>query len=261
MITYNSSSNQVWVVDDFHTFSRTKLSSRKLFDSSAYCFPESATQLHDKQLTMLKSASELGPTPFDCSMEELARSGHFLQHITLIIDCRSDRLPSLSQRTLTLRGCLDTMRCYIYSQHTFQITPESFQDRIHAPCPMCEENEKIREANKRHAGLGKRLRSVGFLRPNVLLYGEENPDEAQIVDTFNKDLHHPIDAVIIVGTRLYIRSLRQYVEDIYEAAKSDDREITVVWVNKERPTLGQRFQSLLTHEFIGDCDDFASILA
>jgi NAD-dependent SIR2 family protein deacetylase len=69
-------------------------------------------------------------------------------------------------------------------------------------------------SNKRHAGLGKRLRSVGFLRPNVLLYGEESPDEAQIVDTFNKDLHHPIDAVIVVGTRLYIRSLRQYVEDI-----------------------------------------------
>jgi len=86
----------VGIVDDFHSFSRTTNSSRNLFHSSAYGIPERATQLHNQLLNIFKSASTSGFTALDRLMESWAQSGHVLRHYTQNIDCRSDRLPSLS---------------------------------------------------------------------------------------------------------------------------------------------------------------------
>lgn len=45
---------------------------------------------------------------------------------------------------------------------------------------------------------------MGFLRPKVLLYGEDCPDKSAITAAFNDDLREPVDTVLIVGTRLLI---------------------------------------------------------
>jgi NAD-dependent SIR2 family protein deacetylase len=101
------------IVDDFRSFSRTRVSSRNLFHSSAYCIPERATQLHNQLLTIFKSASTAGPTSLDRLMEAWAQCGRVLRHYTQNIDCRSKRLSSLSQRTVMLHGRVDTLRCSI----------------------------------------------------------------------------------------------------------------------------------------------------
>jgi hypothetical protein len=41
---------------------------------------------------------------------------------------------------------------------------------------------------------------------------------------FNDDLYQPVDAVIIVGTRLEIGDLRDFVEKLCEKAESGDKE-------------------------------------
>jgi NAD-dependent SIR2 family protein deacetylase len=69
---------------------------------------------------------------------------------------------------------------------------------------MCAEEDKER------AQLRKRSRGGGFLGPKVLLYGEDCPDESEITDAFNHDLRQPVDAVLIVGTKLLIPSLRRF---------------------------------------------------
>ncbi|KAF1964745.1 DHS-like NAD/FAD-binding domain-containing protein, partial [Bimuria novae-zelandiae CBS 107.79] len=233
-------------VDDFRSFSRTKMSSRNLFHSSAYCIPERATQLHNQLLTIYKSASTSDPTSFDGLMEEWAQCGRVRRHYTQNIDCRSDRLPSLSKRTVMLHGRVDTLRCSIRPQHTFRITAESFPQRVNERCPMCEKEQKQRELE------GKRRRSTGSLRSNVLLYGECNPDESEILAAFNNDLHQPVDAVIIVGTRLEIGDLRDFVEKLCEKAKPGNRECLTVWVNREPPKLREDFE--IDYLFLGDCD-------
>jgi NAD-dependent SIR2 family protein deacetylase len=61
---------------------------------------------------------------------------------------------------------------------------------------MCE------EINKERVNDNKQLRSVSFLRRNVVLYDERSPDESKIKDVFKDDLQQSIEAIIIVGTRV-----------------------------------------------------------
>ncbi|KAH7115587.1 hypothetical protein EDB81DRAFT_767532 [Dactylonectria macrodidyma] len=73
----------------------------------------------------------------------------------------------------------------------------------------------------------KRRRAIGFLRPNVLLYGENCPNEVGITDTFNHDLAKPIDAVLIVGTRLSIPSLAGFAERLCKVVRANSN--LVIW--------------------------------
>ncbi|KAF2463817.1 DHS-like NAD/FAD-binding domain-containing protein [Lindgomyces ingoldianus] len=240
-------------VDNFCSFSGTGLSSQSLFHSSAYCILERAAQLHSQLLTIFTSASTSGPTSLDSLMEAWAQRGRIRRHYTQNIDCRSDRLPSLSQRTIMLHGRVDTLRCSIRPQHTFRVTAESFSHLINDRCPLCEDEQKQRELE------GNRRRSTGSLRSNVLLYGECNPEEPEIVAAFNDDLHRPVDAVIIAGTRLAIDDLRNFVGKLYEKAKSDNRKCLIVWVNRESPKIKNDFE--IDHVFLGDCDEFTLAMA
>lgn len=237
------------IVDDFHSFSRTRLSSRILFHSSAYRVPGRAAQLHNQLLAIFKSASTSGLTSFDHLMEAWAHSGRVRRHYTQNIDCRSDRLPSLSQRTIMLHGRVDMLTCSIRPQHTFRVTAESFSQLVNERCPICEKEQTQRELE------GKRRRSTGTLRSNVLLYGECSPEESEILAAFNKDLYHPVDAVILVGTRLEIGDLRDFVEKLCDKARPGNKECLTVWVNREPPKLRGGFE--MDYQFLGDCDKFA----
>lgn len=59
---------------------------------------------------------------------------------------------------------------------------------------------------------------------------------------FNNDLHQPVNAVIIVGTRLEISDLRDFVEELCKKAKSGDNECIIVWVNQEPLKLSKDFK-------------------
>jgi NAD-dependent SIR2 family protein deacetylase len=243
------------IVDDFRSSSRTKVSSRRVFDSSAYSIPNWTAELHSRMLKMFEDASNHQFTPFERLMEDLAHCGRIQHHYTQNIDCRAARLPSLSQKTVWLHGRLDTMMCHRYPQHTVQVTPQSFEQWATAPCPDCQDNDQQR------VQMGKRSHGGGFLRPKVLLYEEESPDESEIIGAFKYDLRQPVDAVIIVGTRLLCPSLRKFAEWLCRAAKSKKRESITMWVNKEPPRLGQRFASLIDYQYLGDCDSFALLVS
>ena len=66
----------------------------------------------------------------------------------------------------------------------------------------------------------KRPHGAGFLRPRVLLYGEDCPDELEITNAFKNVLRKRVDAVIIVGTRLEIRSLKEFAENLLKSDRS-----------------------------------------
>ncbi|KAH7111872.1 hypothetical protein B0J11DRAFT_585799 [Dendryphion nanum] len=237
-------------ISDFYSSSRTT-SSRNIFDASAYLIPERAAKLHNQVLTIFESASKSGLKPLDYLMEAWAQSGRLLRHYTQNIDCRSDRLPSLSRKTVMLHGRVDTLRCTIRPRHTLRVTTESFLQKINAQCPIFEEEQAKRVFN------GLRRRSTGKLRTSVLLYNEPNPDDSEAMAAINDDLSRPVDAVVVVvvvGTRLQIGDLRAFVDDLCQGAGGTD--CMTVWVNKNHQEPG----ITIGHHYIGDCDDFASLL-
>jgi len=144
------------------------------------------------------------------------------------------------------------MMCHIYSQHTVEVTTDTFTDWVTAPCPLCQEEDLKR------VSMGKRSHGCGFLRPKVYLYGpgELCLDEKEVLSNFNCDLREPVDAVLIVGTRLQIPDLKTFAQRLCKQTRR--RKGIVAWINKESPKLGTSFESLLDFQLIGDCDDFAS---
>jgi len=68
--------------------------------------------------------------------------------------------------------------------------------------------------------IGKRRRSIGGLRPNVVLYGEENPNGDIIRELTEQDLETGLEVVFIVGITLKVPRARRLVIELYRAAKA-----------------------------------------
>ncbi|KIV98413.1 uncharacterized protein PV09_09763 [Verruconis gallopava] len=242
----------------FKSFSRTKMASRNIFDLSAYSSLDSANLLHQSELQILESASRGEPQPFELFMEELAQLGRLHRHYTQNIDCRTSKLPALSKKTLNLHGRLDRLRCHIYSQHTVSVKQQPLRKLLGARCPVCDKKneERIRE--------GKRLHSVGFLRPDVLLYNESDGADPEIMKAFEEDLHQNVDALIIVGTTLHIPVLQEFATKICRKMKESRGKMhsprntgMVLWISKEKSKVRAKLKSLIDSEFLQDCDEFA----
>jgi NAD-dependent SIR2 family protein deacetylase len=230
-------------VRDFYSCSKTNYN-RHVFDASAFLIPERESEMNDWILTILRSASKSSLTKFHHLLESLAQSGRLLRHYTQNFDCLSDRLPSLSKRTIMIHGRGDTLRCHKRSSHTVRITAETFSELVQSECPTCAEEQK--EGKMRRCRTGK-------LRTDVVLYNEPNPYDSDIFDAVDDDLCKPIDAVIIVGTRLLIADLRNFVEDFCKGVPG--RECLTIWVNTTHMAPGLD----VDYEYIGDCDEFASL--
>jgi NAD-dependent SIR2 family protein deacetylase len=166
----------------FKSLSRTKIASRNDFDYTAYSSLESANLLYQSKLQILELASRNKPQPFELFMEQLAQSRRLHRYYSQNIDCRTSKLPALSQRIINLHGQLDRLRCYIYSQHKVSVQQQSLRELLGARCPICDEKNKERSREE------KRLYSVGFLRPDVLLYNESNRADHEIIEVFEEDL-------------------------------------------------------------------------
>lgn len=69
-----------------------------------------------------------------------------------------------------------------------------------------------------------------------------------------------MDAVIIVGTRLEIRPLKEFAEKPLKSVQSRSSEGTTVWVSTEEPKLRDEFDSCIKYRVIGDYDAFASFI-
>ncbi|KAK7420731.1 hypothetical protein QQZ08_010266 [Neonectria magnoliae] len=105
-------------IPDYQSSSRSKKSSRIVYDASAYSTPESADTLHADVLQKLRSGRKAPLTLFDTFAERLAQSDPLRYHYTQNIDYRQTRLPYLSQRTIWLYGRADTLVCHIRPSHT-----------------------------------------------------------------------------------------------------------------------------------------------
>ena len=68
--------------------------------------------------------------------------------------------------------------------------------------------------------MGKRRRGIGGLRPNVVLYGEENRRGSEIGELTEQDLKTGPEIVFVMGTTLKVPRARRLVIELYRAAKA-----------------------------------------
>ena len=105
--------------------------------------------------------------------------------------------------------------------------------------------------------MGKRRRSIGRLRPNVVLYGEENPKGDIIGELAEQDLRTSPEVVFVVGIALKVPGARRLVKELYRTVEAQGG--LTVWINKDAPPSGLKLPLNLILQ--GDCDEIASLLS
>lgn len=120
-------------------------------------------------------------------------------------------------------------------------------------CPTCEEESNKRlQQGKRQSGL------VGFLRPNVVLYGENHPGCEFIAQGLNLDVQRGRpDFFIVMGTSLRVDGVKRLVRQI--SRQVHERGGIVILINKT--TIGDSsWNGVIDYQILCDCDDWVTYL-
>ncbi|KAK8854890.1 hypothetical protein IAR55_003629 [Kwoniella newhampshirensis] len=163
--------------------------------------------------------------------------------------------PAEGYRAVPLHGLLTNLHCPL----CFTVVPLSAHlplPSTQIPCPTCQLSDTIRSA------LSERTRRTGFLRPSVVLYGEEHPQGEQIGSVVQKDLKS-VEILLVVGTSLSVPGVKRIVKEMAKAARSrkgkvKDTKCRAVFVNDEPPSKGSEWEGVFDFWIQGDVQNFVT---
>lgn len=152
-----------------------------------------------------------------------------------------------------LHGTLHKLACTQCFAH-FEWTPQTQLLLRNGENPQCEQCH-VKHQQRLYAG--KRLTgTVGLLRPDIVLYGENHPQLELLARGLSIDLALKSDLFLIMGTSLKVDGVKRLVRAL--ARSVHERGGTVVFVNKT--PLPRLWASVVDYEVLADCDDFVRAL-
>jgi NAD-dependent SIR2 family protein deacetylase len=129
-----------------------------------------------------------------------------------------------------LHGSLESLRCFQCSRTSEWEGGEMENATLSGrqpDCPHCAGATAAREER------GKRALGVGKLRPDIVLYGEEHPQDHLIAPIVEHDIGLGPDMLIIMGTSLRVYGLSKLVKQFSKAVHSKGGK--VIFVNYTKP--------------------------
>ena len=238
-----------------------RTSGKQLFDASVYQTDEGTTRFHAMVRSLSEKSTAAKPTAFHHLLASLAHKGQLMRLYTQNVDGIDTSLPPLQTvlplsskgpwpRTIQLHGGLEKMvcsKCCVVSD----FEPALFEGPEAPPCSNCREIDRVRIS---HAG--KRSHGVGCLRPRIVLYNEQNPDDEAIGAVVKADLRARPDAVVVVGTSMRIPGVKRIVREMCGVVRGR-RDGIAVWINQGPPPPGKEFEDCWDLVVKGDCDRVA----
>ena len=150
-----------------------------------------------------------------------------------------------------LHGEMENVRCTVCQKTKTWTEVEQISFlRGEAPtCETCELNDAVRRA------AGKRGSAIGTLRPNIVLYGENNPMETEIGAMLSHDLRFGPDLLLIMGTSLKVHGLKTIIKEMAKAvhAKKNGK---VIFVNLSEPSKSA-WKDVIDYWVEMDCDEWS----
>lgn len=218
------------------------------------------SSFHDMVRSLSNMAGAAQPTAFHHLLARLAKDGRLLRLYTQNVDGIESSLPPLETqiplgvkgpwpRTIQLHGGLTKMMCQ-KCRHTSDFQADLFQGPDPPLCPACSDIEKARTTT------GQRSRGVGKLRPRIVLYNEDNPDEEAIGSVISSDLRSRPDALVVVGTSMKIPGVRRIVKEMCRVVRGRKDGLTI-WINHDSVPAGKEFENCWDLAIKGDCDKVA----
>lgn len=156
-----------------------------------------------------------------------------------------------------LHGDLQLLRCN-FCRATFEWDEEGRENfLLDGKAPMCQLCH-IKDQERRDRG--KRGTKIGSLRPNVVLYGEENPSADAIGAICKHDLALAPDLLLILGTSLHVHGLKILVKEFAKAVHARPAaKGKVIFVNMTRPSESV-WKGVIDYWISMDCDQWVHSL-
>lgn len=153
-----------------------------------------------------------------------------------------------------LHGELSNLRCRVCAteQEWTESETEIFLEGAAPRCEKCAEKSDLRQAT------GKRGLVVGELRPNIVLYGEDHPQNSMLVPLIAFDQSSSPDVLIIMGTSLKVHGLQKVVRDFAKVVHAQ-KNGRVIFINRTRPSESQ-WDGVIDDYVAMDCDDWINDL-
>ena len=244
---------------------KLKNSGKELFDASVYKDDSSTSSFHDMVRKLSRMSADAKPTLFHRLLARLSTEGRLLRLYTQNVDGLENVLPPLTSQvplnhkapwpqTIQLHGGLEKMVCQ-KCRTISDFQPHLFDGPVPPLCPDCVQNDALRTEYA-----GKRSHGIGRLRPRMVLYNEQNPDDEAIGAVTSADFRTRPDAVIVVGTSMKIPTVRRIVHEMCSIVR-DRREGTSIWINRDPTPTGKDLENCWDLIVKGDSDDVARVAA
>lgn len=126
---------------------------------------------------------------------------------------------------------------------------EQMQDGAAPDCPQCEDHFFLRMT------AGKRMSSstVGILRPNIVLYGENHPQSEALAKGLNQDIRRNPNIVLIFGTSLKVDGVKQLVRSLSKSVHEKPGGL-VVLINAT--PVSAAWEKFIDIHIQADCDSW-----
>ncbi|KAG0689467.1 hypothetical protein C6P40_004965 [Pichia californica] len=209
-------------------------------------------QIYDKEGNIIINQREINDVFYNCNeLNEMNET-----------DIENDDLMILSQNTnvsvdsinstFSTTGDLDNKSI---SSICDTRTNESYDNDYNLiECPNCIENYESR------IKLGKRSleSSIGIIRPNIVLYGEEHPYSETFAKNLNKDLNKKPNLLLIFGTSLKVNGVKNLVRKMSNKIHENEKGL-VILINKDPVSLSG-WKNYIDYQIVSDCDAFCGFV-
>jgi NAD-dependent histone deacetylase SIR2 len=237
-----------------------KSSGKDLFDASVYQDDVSTTTFHAMVRSLSTETKSAQPTAFHHLLATLAQEGRLMRLYTQNVDGIDTSMPPLRTeaplpkkapwpKTVQVHGGLDHMVCS-KCHKLYPFDAALFDGPTAPPCPSCVETDLVRQAAE------KRTHGIGCLRPRMVLYNEQNPDDEAIGSCAATDLRLRPDAVIVAGTTLKVPGIRRIAREMCNTVR-DRKDGVAIWINNDPEPLGNDLKNAWDLVVTGPCDEVA----
>lgn len=237
-----------------------KSSGKDLFDASVYQDNQSTATFHAMVRSLSTETKNAQPTAFHHLIATLAQEGRLMRLYTQNVDGIDTSMPPLKTeaplpkkgpwpKTVQVHGGLDHMVCS-KCHKLYPFDAALFDGPTAPPCPSCVEIDEVRQA------ADKRTHGIGCLRPRMVLYNEQNPDDEAIGSCAATDLRMRPDAVIVAGTTLKVPGIRRIAREMCNTVR-DRKDGVAVWINNDPEPLGVDLKNAWDLVVTGPCDEVA----
>ncbi len=220
-----------------------------MFHSDILRSPETGAEFFNFVREMKRAAENAEPSLTHTFITELDKAGKLLRWYTQNIDGLEIKAGVSTERLVQLHGDLSTLECDA-CRAKLDFEPDDYpHDGPRPECSQCISEQAQRRLEN------KRIRTIGKLRPKMVLYDEPHPDGDGIARKETKDLNARPKMLLVVGTSLAVHGLKRLVKDFAKHVR-ENGGISVL-INATAPR--KEWKSIFDHMIIDQCDRVSKV--